>query len=119
MTKHILLLAALGLALSAIGAQADSYTTVTTSGDGETRTAYTKYSDGSRDKSTTHFVQEPKPTPIPTPTPMVPAATNPQHAPRHVTPAYQAPARVATEVPVTVIEGALTPEQIRRLVNGE
>jgi hypothetical protein len=52
------------------------------------------------------------------PTPFVPAATNTSHAARSATP-MQTPVPVGTQAPVTVIEGPMTPEQIRRLVNGQ
>ena len=128
MTKNFLLLAALGLALSAIGAQAQEYQSQST--------VYghcykqTTYEDGSTETTTWHVnaatgeltnveTVRTHATPKPASTPP-PIARNPSKAPRSAT--VQTPiavAQPAAQPPVIVIEGPMTPEEIRRLVNGE
>jgi hypothetical protein len=126
MTKHILFLAALGLALSATGAQAQEYqsqSTVrypgyekTTYEDGSTTTS-TWRRDNQTGAITNEDIVRTHATPAPTP---VPPARNPSHVTHNSSersPVVAAPAKA--QIPVTVIEGAMTPEEIRRLVNGE
>jgi hypothetical protein len=157
MTKHILLLAALGLALGAIGAigaQAQEYYSVTSHvvtgcavADGGYATTDITYTDsfyhGQTKRDTyvqvdteyhAHWGEEwPYQTRI-----MAPKAptsvsfyksgdwtdnsVRPQlnHDGRaYSSPTQAHPVAALAQSPVTVIEGALTPEQIRRLVNGE
>jgi hypothetical protein len=151
MTKHILLFAALGLALGAVGAQAqeiitkdadttvystnafqDKITTYTSyelsESEGRTReTAYIRvhtiygmrrynssYQDITPADSTTSFTRDAGW--------KSPAVAPPQL--NHDGRAYNStthanPVAALAQIPVTVIEGPLTPEQIRRLVNGE
>ena len=151
MTKHFLLLAALGLALSAVGAQAqetitkDAATTVhSTNSFGDRITTYTSYglseSEGRTKQTayiTVHTVFGQRRynssyediTPADSDTsfsrdagwkspPVVPQQLN--HDGRaYSSPAHANPVAALAQAPVTVIEGPMTPEEIRRLVNGE
>jgi hypothetical protein len=149
MTKNILLLAALGLALSAIGAQAQEYnsadasTTVESTNEaGDRITTYTSYSLSEYDgkiKETAFITVSTDYAPVcdhtfwtwsKRPSTSVsfykdadwksPAVVRPQL--NHDGMAYNSPTRsnpVVAQASVTVIDGALTPEQARRLVNGE
>jgi hypothetical protein len=130
MTKHILLLAALGLALSAIGAQAQEYqnqSTVrapgfeqTTYEDGSTTTTRWHVNNATGEITNIETVRT-HATPVVSATP-VPVRTQPiEPTLNHDGRAFDnlPKAAASLQAPVTVIEGPMTPEQIRRLVNGQ
>ena len=123
--KNFLLILAAGLAMTTIGAQADDetyyshdaagYVTYKHSSTSETFT--TRDSKSNILSERTHYFKDDA---VPAPAPFFRAATNtvsPSATPS--VPAVHAPAVFVTQAPVTVIEGALTPEQIQRLVNGK
>ncbi len=126
MTKNILLLAAIGLGLSALSAQAqmtvyqyDRNGNVTLAQsynpDGSTssvlRAAYDKHGN----MTASQFDEEPAANPIAESE----ASTYSTRVSREDTRVQATPVVARAQAPVTVIEGALTPEQARRLVNGE
>jgi hypothetical protein len=126
-TLTLTLLAALGLAMTAIGAQAQDQTTrysydrngnCTYSNYGGYETFYTYDGHGNLtyQYSTGEYPQPTRPKAVVAPTPL-PAATNPSHPTRSTIP-VPTPA-VVTQAPVTVVEGTLTPEEIQALVNGK